>query len=410
LSILRASEDANFDLCVVGGAGHVGLPLSILFAVKGLRVVIYDINARAMGTIAAGEMPFLEPGAEPLLRQALDKGRLSFTTEAADVARASNIVIVIGTPVDEFFNPSLKPVMRCMDTLLPHLTDDQLIMLRSTIYPGLTGSIAKYLESKGKKTRLSFCPERTAQGCAIGELQSLPQIVSGTTPEAEDAAAALFAKITTRIVRLSPIEAELAKLFSNAYRYIQMAVTNQFYLIANAAGVDYFRVLDGMKQDYPRMADIAGPGFAAGPCLFKDTMQLAAFCKNQFSMGHAAMLVNESLPMFVVDSLASQYRLEDMTVGLLGMAFKADSDDPRSSLSYKVKKLLVFRAKEVLTTDPYISIDPALLPLDDVISRSDILILCTPHQVYRDLTFQDKVVVDVWNFWGGAQGRQRAAA
>ena len=409
MSTLRPPEGANFDLCVVGGAGHVGLPLSILFAVKGLRVIIYDINAEAMETIASGRMPFLERGAEPLLRDALNNGRLFFTTEAADVARTSNIVIVIGTPVDEFLNPSLKPVMRCMDTLLPHLTDGQLIILRSTVYPGLTDSIGKYLESKNKKTRLSFCPERTVQGFAVEELESLPQVVSGTTPEAEDAAAALFAKIAPTVVRLSPIEAELAKLFSNAYRYIQMAVTNQFYLIASSAGVDYVRVLDGMKQDYPRMADIAGPGFTAGPCLFKDTMQLAAFCKNQFSMGHAAMLVNESLPMFVVDSLAGKHRLEDLTVGLLGMAFKADSDDARSSLSYKVKKLLVFRAKDVLTTDPYITSDPALLPLDEVISRSDILILCTPHQVYRDLRFEDKIVVDIWNFWGGREAQWAAA-
>ena len=393
----------------MGGAGHVGLPLSILFAVKGLRVIVYDIDVEAMELIAAGKMPFLEHGAEPLLREALDGGRLFFTTAAAEAARASNIVIVIGTPVDEFLNPSMKPVMRCLDTLMPHLTDDQLIILRSTIYPGLTNSIAKYLESNGRKTLVSFCPERIAQGCAIAELQSLPQVVSGTTPEAEDAAAALFAKIASKIVRLTPIEAELAKLFSNAYRYIQMAVTNQFYLIANSAGVDYYRVLDGMKQDYPRMADIAGPGFAAGPCLFKDTMQLAAFCKNQFSIGHAAMLVNESLPMFVVDSLASTYRLEDLTVGLLGMAFKADSDDPRSSLSYKVKKLLLFRAKEVLTTDPYITIDPALVPLDEVISRSDILILCTPHQVYQDLALPGKIVVDIWNFWGSRQTRRAAA-
>lgn len=409
MPIPYTAEGGHFDLCVVGGAGHVGLPLSILFAVKGLRVIIYDIDVQAMETIATGKMPFLEPGAEPLLRDALDNGRLFFTADAADAASASNIVVVIGTPVDEFLNPSLKPVMRCMDSLLPHLRDDQLIILRSTVYPGLTHSIGNYLESKGRKTLVSFCPERTAQGCAIEELQSLPQVVSGTTPEAEDAAAALFARVAPKIVRLTPIEAELAKLFSNAYRYIQMAVTNQFYLISNSAGVDYFRVLDGMKQDYPRMADIAGPGFTAGPCLFKDTMQLAAFCKNQFSIGHAAMLVNESLPMYVVASLASQYRLEDLTVGLLGMAFKADSDDPRSSLSYKVKKLLVFRAKQVLTTDPYIGADPALIPLDEVISRSDILILCTPHQVYRDLTLQDKVVVDIWNFWGERRAKRAAA-
>jgi len=299
--------------------------------------------------------------------------------------------------------------MRCIDTLLPYLSDDQLIILRSTVYPGLTDSIARYLASKNKNVRLSFCPERTAQGYALEELQSLPQVVSGTTLEAEDAAAALFAKVAPRIVRLTPIQAELAKLFSNAYRYIQHAVTNQFYLIASTAGVDYFAVLDAMKDDYPRMADIPSPGFTAGPCLFKDTMQLAAFYKNQFSIGHAAMLVNESLPMFVVDSLASQYRLEELTVGLLGMAFKADSDDPRSSLSYKVKKLLSFRAKNVLTTDPFLTSDPALLPINEVISRSDILILCTPHQAYKDLIFHDKIVVDIWNLWGQHQARLVAA-
>jgi len=408
LHTTRAAE-GDFDLCVVGGAGHVGLPLSILFAVKGLRVLIYDVDAPAMESIAAGKLPFLERGAEPLLREALENDRLSFTNQASDVARADNIVIVIGTPIDEFLNPSLKPVMRCIDTLLPYLSYDQLIILRSTVYPGLTDSIAKYLLSKNKKTKLSFCPERIAQGYAIEELQSLPQVVSGTTPEAEQAAAALFAKIAPKIVRLTPTEAELVKLFSNAYRYIQLAVTNQFYLIANSAGVDYFRVLDGMREDYPRSADVPGPGFAAGPCLFKDTMQLAAFYKNQFSIGHAAMLVNESLPMFVVDSLAGQHNLEEMTVGLLGMAFKPDIDDPRSSLSYKLKKLLVFRTKDVLTSDPYITSDPDLIPLDEVISRSDILILCTPHQVYQDLAFSDKIVLDIWNFWGGRQAQRSAA-
>jgi UDP-N-acetyl-D-mannosaminuronic acid dehydrogenase len=339
----------------------------------------------------------------------LRSGRLQVTTEAADVARASNIVIVIGTPVDEFLNPSLTPVMKCIDTLLPYLSDDQLIILRSTVYPGVTDFVSKYLRSKNKQPMLSFCPERIVQGHAIAELQSLPQVISGTTPEAEDAAATLFSRIAPAVVRLAPIEAELVKLFSNAYRYIQFAVTNQFYLIANAAGADYFRVLEAMKNGYPRMAEVPGPGFAAGPCLFKDTMQLTAFYRNQFSIGHAAMLVNESLPSFVVDSLRARHKLEDMTVGLLGMAFKADNDDPRSSLSYKLKKLLVFRAKTVLTTDPYITTDDALLPLEEVVSRSDVLILCAPHTVYRGLVLQDKIVVDIWNLWRGKEALSVAA-
>jgi UDP-N-acetyl-D-mannosaminuronic acid dehydrogenase len=393
------SRQESFDLCVVGGAGHVGLPLSIVFASKGLRVLIHDLNKDALETIAGGEVPFMERGATPLLRDAIANNRLCFTTDPADVARASSIVIVIGTPVDEFLNPSLKPLMACIDTLFPYLSDDQLLILRSTVYPGVTESIGKHLAARRKATKIAFCPERIVQGYAIEELQSLPQLVSGTTPEAEDAAARLFSLIAPRVVRMVPIEAELVKLYSNAYRYIQFATTNQFYLIANSAGADYFRIMEAMKDGYPRMADIPGHGFAAGPCLFKDTMQLTAFYRNQFSIGQAAMLVNESLPLFVVDSLAARHKLEDKTVGLLGMAFKAESDDPRSSLSYKLKKLLAFRAKEVLTTDPYVTSDPTIVPLEEVLSRSDILVLCAPHRAYRELDLQGKEFFDVWNLW-----------
>jgi UDP-N-acetyl-D-mannosaminuronic acid dehydrogenase len=376
------------------------LPLSILFGSKGLRVLVFDVNVQALETIATGTLPFMERGAAPLLREAIVQDRLAFSSDPADVARAASIVIVIGTPVDEFLNPSLKPLMRCVDTLLPHLSDDQLLVLRSTVYPGVTESIAKYLQSRQRNTKVASCPERIVQGHAIEELQRLPQVVSGTTREAEDAAAALFSIIAPRVLRMVPIEAELVKLFSNAYRYIQFAATNQFYLIANSAGADYTRIMEAMKDGYPRMADLPGPGFAAGPCLLKDTMQLTAFYKNQFSIGQAAMLVNESLPLFVVDSLAARHQLDALTVGLLGMAFKAESDDPRSSLSYKLKKLLTFRAKNVLTTDPYVTTDPSLLPLDEVISRSDILVLCAPHRAYQDLDLSDKVVVDIWNLWG----------
>lgn len=389
----------RYDICVVGGAGHVGLPLSIVFASRGQRVLIYDTNPQSLATIGEGIMPFMEAGAEPLLRQVLKDGLLVLSSDSAQAAEAAALVIVIGTPVDEFLNPSLKPITRCIDQLLPHLTDDHLLVLRSTVYPGVTEAVAKHIASMGKHPKISFCPERIVQGKAVEELLTLPQIVSGTSPEAEDAAAALFGLIAPEIVRLLPIEAELVKLLSNAYRYIQFATTNQFYLIARAAGVDYYRVLEGMKRNYPRMADVPRAGFAAGPCLFKDTMQLAAFYKNQFSLGHAAMLVNESLPMFVADQLASKYPLETMTVGLLGMAFKADNDDPRSSLSYKLKKLIAFKANRVLTTDPYVSTDSTLSPLDDVLDESDIIVLCVPHTVYKELKLPGKIVVDVWNFW-----------
>jgi len=388
------------DICVIGGAGHVGLPLSIVFAGRNQRVLIYDVNQSSLDVISSGRMPFMEHGAEPLLKETLAKGCLSFTSRPEHVRNAATVVITIGTPVDEFLNPSLRVLTRCFDDLLPYLSEEQLIVIRSTVYPGVTETLAKYTASKGKRLKLAFCPERIVEGHAIEELQTLPQIVSGTTAEAEDEAARLFLLIAPEVVRLAPIEAELVKMFSNAYRYIQFAVTNQFYMIASAANVDYYKILDGMKRNYPRSKDFPHAGLTAGPCLFKDTMQLASFYRNQFGLGFQAMLVNEGLPQFIVDQLDATHPLEEMTVGLLGMAFKAESDDPRFSLSYKLKKILAVRAKTVLTTDPYVQNDPDLLPLNEVVRRSNVLILCAPHRVYRDLQLDHDVVVDIWNFWG----------
>jgi UDP-N-acetyl-D-mannosaminuronic acid dehydrogenase len=406
------SNTAPPDICVVGGAGHVGLPLSIVFAAKKRRVLIYDVNQESMDIIRSGRMPFMEHGAEPLLREMLAQGLLTFTNKADDIAQAKTLVITIGTPVDEFLSPSLRVMTRCFDDLFPFLSEEQLIVIRSTVYPGVTESMAEYARAKGKRLKLAFCPERILEGHAIQELQSLPQIISGTTPQAEEDAARLFSLIAPEVVRLSPMEAELAKVFTNSYRYIQFAVTNQFYMIASAAGVDYYRILEGMKRNYPRSKDFPTAGLTAGPCLFKDTMQLASFYRNQFGLGFQAMLVNEGMPQFIVDKLAATYNLEEMTIGLLGMAFKAGSDDPRFSLSYKVKKILTFRAKAVLTTDPFVRSDPALLPLEEVLRKSDILILCAPHQEYRNLNLGHKVLVDIWNFWGQGSlfARARASA
>jgi UDP-N-acetyl-D-mannosaminuronic acid dehydrogenase len=392
------STHTPYDIAIVGGAGHVGLPLSMVFANKGKRVLICDLDRRALSQIAEGRMPFMEHGAEPMLKNLIDRKLITLTDDASTLRDADSIVITIGTPIDEFLNPTLRVIRNCIDELLPCLSDGQLIVLRSTVYPGVTKWVGRYLESRGKRILLSYCPERIVQGNAIEELQSLSQIVSGTTPEAEEAAARLFGVIAPDIVRLSPTEAEFAKLFSNAYRYIQFAATNQFYMIATAAGVDYHRVLEGMKKNYPRLSDLPGAGFTAGPCLLKDTMQLAAFSDNSFTLGHSAMLINEALPLFIVDNILKGYALEEMTVGLLGMAFKSESDDPRASLSYKLKKVLDFRAKRVLTTDPYVARDVELLPLEEVIAESDILIVCVPHRAYKHLDLKGKTIVDVWNF------------
>jgi UDP-N-acetyl-D-mannosaminuronic acid dehydrogenase len=392
----------NADITVVGGAGHVGIPLVLALAEAGLRVNVNDLNQTNLDTLAAGELPFIERDAQETLAKALAAQRLVFTSSPDLISTGGPVIITIGTPVDEFLNPVRQVVQDCIDWMLPALKDGQLVVLRSTVFPGTTEWLASYLEGKGRKLEVAFCPERVVQGNGLTELRGMPQIVSGCTPEAEDKAAALFERIVPEVVRVSPAEAEFAKLFSNAYRYIEFATTNEFYLVAKSAGVDYQRVLQAMKHNYPRAQSIPRPGYAAGPCLVKDTMQLTAFARNQFGLGHAALLVNEGLVLHMVDDLKRRYDLAKMTVGLLGMAFKAEIDDTRASLSYKFKKVLSGLARSVLTTDPFVTTDPDLTPLDEVIDQSDVLILCTPHAAYRQADFKGKPVLDVWGHLEGA--------
>jgi len=390
------------DVVVVGGGGHVGLPLAIALADRGARVVVFDISERAVAAIRAGQMPFLEPGAEPRLRSALAAGRLKASTDPAVVGDAENVIVVIGTPVDEHLNPDPTAIPRALEGCSGYFRDGQLLVLRSTVYPGVTALVERTVDALGIDMPVAFCPERIAEHRAMEELFSLPQIVSARRAEGRDRAARLFGLLTEKIVHLEPEEAELAKLFTNTWRYLKFAAANQFYMMANDRGLDFERIRAGLTEDYPRAKDMPGPGFAAGPCLFKDTMQLAAFSDNSFTLGHSAMLVNEGLPLYLVSRLEKRFDLAQLTVGILGMSFKAGSDDIRSSLSYKLRRVLKFKAKAVLGTDPYVSeeTDDTLLPLDLVLEKADVLVIATPHEEYRSIV-TDKPVADVWNLLGG---------
>jgi len=391
-------QDFSRDVVVIGGCGRVGLPLGLAFADRGLRVTLFDINPVAVEKVARGVLPFDEPGAAGMLARAAGN-TLEATTDPACVAQAEHVIIVVGTPVDEHLNPEPQAVPNAVAALEDQLRDGQLLVLRSTLYPGVTAMVERLVGAMGKEVDVAFCPERIAEGKAMTELFELPQIVAARTDRAMDRSAKLFGTLTSQVVPLSPEEAELAKLFTNTWRYIRFAIANQLYMIANDFGLDFQRIRDAMAQDYPRAADLPGAGFAAGPCLLKDTMQLAAFNNNNFTLGHAAMMVNEGLPLYVVHRLEQRFELATMTVGILGMGFKAESDDPRDSLSYKLKRILRFKAAGVLTTDPHVVSDADLLPLEDVLERADLLIIGTPHQAYAALKPRQPVV-DIWDLFG----------
>lgn len=379
-------------LAIVGGCGHVGLPLGLALAAKGYQVDLLDTNATVVAQVNAGRMPFHEDGAEPLLRDLVAAGTLTATTDPAVLEDATALVVTIGTPVDEYLDPSVGAFDRAMTDLLARTRPGQLLVLRSTVFPGMTDRLSRQLEQVGRAdVDLAYCPERIVQGQSLRELEQLPQLIGGATPRAAERAAALFGLICPSVVFLRPIEAELAKLFCNAWRYINFAISNQFYVMANHFGADFLRIYQALRQDYPRMQSFARPGFAAGPCLLKDTMQLGAFNHGSFVLGEAAMMINEGLPYLLVQEVKRAYPLAEMTVGILGMAFKPNSDDPRSSLSYKLRKILLLECRRVLCTDPFVG-DPELTPLAEVLERADLLVVGTPHDCYRSLSFRQPVI------------------
>src|SRR5438105_7602863 len=393
-------EPHPLDVVVVGGCGHVGLPLALSLADCGYKVGIDDIDGVKIEQVRAGSVPFLENGAEELLKRLLPTGRLELASNPRLLERTHTVVLVIGTPIDEFMNPSVRIFDRVVDDLIPHLRDGSLVVLRSTVFPGTTESVERRLRAAGIDAEVVFCPERIAEGHALEEIRSLPQLIGASTDSAFERAAALFGRLEVEMVRTTPREAEIAKLFTNTWRYMKFAIANQFFQMAHSAGLDYDRVLHAIRHNYPRAADLPDPGFAAGPCLLKDTMQLASFSQDHFPMGHAAMLVNEGLPAYIVDAIERRRPLRGLTVGILGMAFKGESDDPRTSLSYKLRKLVSFRGAKVVATDPYVQ-DPRLVPLEQVLRQADLLIVGAPHEAYRHLDLATRDVVDVWGINGG---------
>jgi UDP-N-acetyl-D-mannosaminuronic acid dehydrogenase len=387
------------DVVVIGGCGHVGLPLGIVLARTGSRVALIDVDENRKRAVRDGRMPFLEHGAEPLLRETLGS-TLHVVDGLESVTDAEHVVITIGTPIDEYLSPRYGPLFEVAAAIAPHLRHGHQVVLRSTVFPGTTRELGRHFASLDATVHLSYCPERIAQGYAISELDRLPQIVSGLTDDATEGALALFGRLTDRLLTVEVEEAELAKLFLNSWRYIQFAIANQFYMIAQDRGLDFFRIHHAMTDGYDRASDFPPPGFTAGPCLLKDTMQLSASERSRFHLGHAAMVVNEGLVEFIVAQLSAAHDLRTKTVGILGMAFKREIDDTRDSLAFKLRKLLTFRGARVLASDVFAT-DASFVSVEQLVAESDIIVLGAPHNAYRGLDLPaEKEVVDVWGFFG----------
>lgn len=386
----------KYNICIFGGLGHVGLPLGIMFADRGFKVLLFDKHEKNNKIVSKAKLPFVEYGAESLLKKNLNK-KLFISKNYKDVFDCENIIITIGTPIDEYLNPKLNDFIEIIENISKNLTKKHNIIIRSSVFPGTMKVIYNIL-SKKKLTNVSYCPERIVQGYAIQELKNLPQIISAFNKKSEKKAIKLFSKITKKNIICSISEAEMVKLMSNSWRYIQFASANQFYMICSQNNLDFDNVRKIMTESYARGNGLPGAGFAAGPCLLKDTMQLYAFSKNIFSMGNASMLINEGMPSFIIEEIKKKFDLKKKIIGILGMSFKANIDDKRDSLSYKIFNLLKYSAKKVYCSDEFIN-DNNFISKNELIKKSDIIIIATPHEAYKRLKIpSNKHIVDIWSF------------
>lgn len=381
-------------ICIIGGAGHIGFPLGLYLSSKKNYVYLFDKNKKTCQIINSSNSPHYEEGVEVFIKKY--KKYYQAGNDLGYIKNANIVIICLGTPVNNDSSPKIKEFLQVIKKIKKYLNNNQLIIIRSSVYPGTIDKIKKILEKKNKK--ISYCPERILQGSALRELPKLSQIVSGINQEAVKEAKLFFKKnITRKIILTSTFEAELIKLFSNALRYIHFAISNEFFMICKNFGVSFEKIRKDMMIGYSRNDNLYKAGFAAGPCLVKDTMQLSSLFNKKFHLGKSALKVNQNFPNFLIKNLEKKLDIKNKTIGILGMAFKSDVDDLRESLSLKLVKILKSKKIKFYKSDEYCK-DDEIVTKEFLIKNSDIIIVAVPHKSYKKLKINNKkIVIDTWN-------------
>ena len=396
------------------GLGRVGLPLALSFADRGIRVLGVDTNLAQLDSIRAGRMPFNETGTQELLDRVLPSGLLELSERAADAARTDDIVITIGTPSFSHLESDLRQVRAAVDDLLPLLRQDHALILRSTVAPGTTDFVAGYLEKRrglrvGEDVFVAHAPERIAAGKFLEEISTLPCIIGGVGEASTERAAATFGVFGAPIVRTTPVQAELAKIWTNILRYTTFALPNLLMMDCERYDANVFEVIELINHDYPR-GGIAMPGLTAGSCLRKDFV-FSEERSNAPGMLLAVSRVNESVPLFLVEGIKRRVgELDSRKVAVLGLTFKRDTDDERDSLSPKLIRLLERELADVAVCDPHAGTPTQ--PFADAVRGAEVVVVATNHSQFsgpdalRTIVggaVDDCLVVDPWNALGTSQ-------
>ncbi|MDX6691937.1 MAG: UDP-N-acetyl-D-mannosaminuronic acid dehydrogenase [Solirubrobacteraceae bacterium] len=401
------------DVAVIG-LGRIGLPLAISFADKGLSVLGVDKDTDRLQAVRDARMPFDEPGGQEALDRVSTTGRLEVSGRVADAAAAEHIVVTLGTPSFSHVEIDISDIRSALDDLLGHLRDGHTIVLRSTIAPGTTDFVAGYLRKHrgfaiGTDVFVAHAPERIAAGRFFDEIGTLPCIVGGVGEESGERVGALFEIFGAPIVQTTPVQAELAKIWTNILRYANFALPNLLMMDCEQHGANVFDVIDLINRDYPR-GGIAMPGLTGGTCLRKD-FAFSEERSNAPGMLLAVSRVNESVPLFLVEGLKRRIgSLTGRKVAVLGLAFKGNTDDERDSLAHKLVRLLERELADVAVHDPRVATPTP--PFDETVGGADAIVLAANHDEFvgpavlrqvTELAAPDALVVDPWNCFGAAQ-------
>src|SRR4051794_3252080 len=399
----------RYDVAIIG-LGRIGLPLALSFADSGLSVLGVDSDQERLTAISERRMPFKEPGTDELIA----RGDLGLTSRAPDAAQADAIVLTLGTPALSHIEIDIRDIRTVLDDLLPHLREDHLLVLRSTVAPGTTEFVAGYLEKQrgfrvGENLFVAHVPERIAADRFMDEIGTLPCIVGGVGEASGERAARLFAPLGAPIVQTTPVQAELAKIWTNILRYATFALPNLLMMDCERHGANVFDVIELINRDYPR-GGMKMPGLTAGTCLRKD-FAFSEERSNAPGMLLAVSRVHETVPLFLVDGVKRRIggSLRERNVALLGLAFKADTDDDRDSLSYKLIRLLERELADVSVHDPVVATPTS--SFEEAVTGADVVIVATNHSEYstpealRALAevAPESLLVDPWNALGTAQ-------
>ncbi|HEY2141835.1 MAG TPA: nucleotide sugar dehydrogenase [Solirubrobacteraceae bacterium] len=409
------SPQSTAEVSVIG-LGRIGLPLALSFADRGLRVLGVDNDPARLDAVREGRMPFQETGTQELLDRV--HGRepqlLSLSDRVADAGRARHIVITLGTPSFSHIEIDMRDIRSALDDLLGVLSPGHSLILRSTVAPGTTDFVAGYLAKHrgfevGEEVYVAHAPERIAAGRFLQEIDTLPCIIGGVGARSGEVAAELFGAFRAPIVQTTPVQAELAKIWANILRYTHFALPNLLMMDCERTGANVFEVIDLINRDYPR-GGIAQPGFTAGTCLRKDF----TFSEERSAapgMLLAVSRVNESVPLFLLEGIKRRLgSLANRKVTVLGLAFKADTDDERDSLAHKLIRLLERELADVAVHDAHVSTPTP--SLEQAIDDAAAVVVAANHSEFKDprtlaaiaeLSAADCLVVDPWNCWGAGQ-------